>query len=59
MKPASLRLPDEISQRLNRLAERAAQFTQKYSHAAGPQISNTPRSPQRSRGHDPDRGPSR
>ena len=30
-----------------------------YSHAAGPQISNTPRSPQPTRGHERDVGPSR
>ena len=40
-------------------AERTAKITKKYSHAAGPQISNTPRSPQPTRGHEPDRGPSR
>ena len=39
--------------------ERTAQITKKYSHAAGPQISNTPRSPQPTRGHERDRGPSR
>ena len=40
-------------------AERTAQITKKYSHAAGPQISNTPRSPQPTRGHERDVGPSR
>ena len=39
--------------------ERTAQITKKYSHAAGPQISNTPRSPQPTRGHERDVGPSR
>ena len=37
----------------------SAELTQKYSHAKGPQISNTPRSPQPTRGREPDRGPSR
>ena len=40
-------------------AERTAKITKKYSHAKGPQISNTPRSPQPTRGREPDRGPSR
>ena len=41
-------------------AERLAEMTQKYSHAKGPQISTTPtRSPQPTRGHEHDRGPSR
>ena len=40
-------------------AERTAQITKKYSHAAGPQISDTPRSPQPTRGHERDVGPSR
>ena len=41
-------------------AERSAELTQKYSHAKGPQISHTPtRSPQPTRGHEHDRGPSR
>ena len=40
-------------------AERVGEMTRKYSHAKGPQISNTPRSPQPTRGHEPDRGPSR
>ena len=39
-------------------AKRSAEFTQKYSHAKGAQISTT-RSPQPTRGHEPDRGPSR
>ena len=40
-------------------AERTAEITKKYSHTAGPQISNTPRSPQPTRGHERDVGPSR
>ena len=41
-------------------AERVAGLTQKYSHARGPQISTTPtRSPQPTRGHERDVGPSR
>ena len=40
-------------------AERTTEFTEKYSHAAGPQISTTPRSPQPTRGHERDVGPSR
>ena len=39
-------------------AERLAEMTRKYSHAKGPQISTT-RSPQPTRGHEHDRGPSR
>ena len=39
-------------------AERAAEMTRKYSHAKGPQISTTPTA-QPTRGHEPDRGPSR
>ena len=39
-------------------AKRSAELTQKYSHAKGPQISTT-RSPQPTRGHEHDRGPSR
>ena len=39
-------------------AKQSAELTQKYSHAKGPQISTT-RSPQPTRGHEHDRGPSR
>ena len=41
-------------------AGRVAEMTRKYSHAKGPQISTTPtRSPQPTRGHERDVGPSR
>ena len=39
-------------------ADRVAGMTRKYSHAKGPQISTTPTA-QPTRGHEPDRGPSR
>ena len=39
-------------------AERVAEMTRKYSHDKGPQISTT-RTAQPTRGHEPDRGPSR